>query len=148
MKNFLFIVLSILIFSACTNDKPIYTLSINRVDSVTVARQDSLIKSKSLADSLKYVIQFQNGVSDTSRTSLTAAYKTSQELANMIDDEAYKSSLYLDKLHDKNEQIQNAISKLDGKLKELDKIDSEVASSIKHKKQNADSKGVYAKIVE
>jgi hypothetical protein len=75
MKNFLFIVLSILIFSACTNDKPIYTLIVNRVDSVTVARQDSIIKSKSLADSLKYVIQFQNGVSDTSHTSLTAAYK-------------------------------------------------------------------------
>jgi hypothetical protein len=148
MKNFLFIVLSISIFSACTNDKPIYTLSVNKIDSVTVARQDSIIKSKSLADSLKYVIQFQNGVSDTSHTSLTAAYKTSQELANMIDDEAYKSSLYLEKLHDKNQQVQNAISKLDGKLRELNKIDSEVANSIKQKKQNAEGKGVYAKVVE
>jgi len=148
MKNFLFIVLSILIFSACTNDKPIYTLSVNKIDNATIARQDSIIKSKALADSLKYVIQFQNGVSDTSHTSLTAAYKTSQELANMIDDEAYKSSLYLEKLHDKNEQVQNAISKLDGKLRELNKIDSEVANSIKQKKQNAEGKGIYAKIVE
>jgi hypothetical protein len=148
MKNFLFIVLSILIFSACTNDKPTYTLSIDRVDNTTIARQDSIIKSKSLADSLKYVIQFQNGVSDTSHTSLTAAYKTSQELANMIDDEAYKSSLYLEKLHDKNMEMKNAISKLDGKLRELDKIDSEVANSIKHRKQNAEGKGVYAQFVE
>ena len=148
MKNFLFIVLSIFILSACNNDKPIYTLTVNKIDSTTLARQDSIIKSKSLADSLKYVIQFQNGVSDTSHTSLTAAYKTSQELANMIDDEAYKSSLYLDKLHDKNEQVQNAISKLDTRLRELDKINSEVATSLKRKKQDAESKGVYAKIVE
>lgn len=148
MRNFLFIVLSIFILSACNNEKPIYTLTVNRVDSVTIARQDSIIKSKSLADSLKYVIQFQNGVSDTSHTSLTAAYKTSQELANMIDDEAYKSSLYLDKLHDKNEQVQNAISKLDNRLRELDKINSEVATSLKRKKQDAESRGVYAKIVE
>ena len=148
MRNFLFIVLSIFILSACNNNKPIYTLTVNKIDSVTVARQDSIIKSKSLADSLKYVIQFQNGVSDTSHTSLTAAYKTSQELANMIDDEAYKSSLYLDKLHDKNQQVQNALSKLDTRLRELDKINSEVATSLKRKKQDAESKGVYAKAME
>lgn len=148
MRSFLFIVLSIFILSACNNEKPIYTLTVNRVDSITVAHQDSIIKSKSLADSLKYVIQFQNGVSDTSHTSLTAAYKTSQELANMIDDEAYKSSLYLDKLHDKNQQVQNAISKLDIRLNELNRVSADVANSLKRKKQDAESKGVYAKIVE
>lgn len=148
MRNFLFIVLSIFVLSACNNEKPIYTLTVSKIDSATLARQDSIIKSKYLADSLKYVIQYQNGVGDTSHTSLTAAYKTSQELANMIDDEAYKSSLYLGKLHDKNQQVQNAISKLDTRLRELDKINSEVATSLKRKKQDAESKGVYAKIVE
>ena len=148
MRNFLFIVLSIFILSACGGDSPKYELRVNKIDSGTIARQDSIIKSKSLADSLKYVIQYQNGVSDTSHTSLTAAYKTSQELANMIDDEAYKSSLYLDKLHDKNQQVQNAISKLDTRLRELDKINSEVAASINKKRQDAESKGVYAKALE
>lgn len=113
MKNLIFLGFSLfLTIIACTHQgKPITEIAqkdTQSIDSSFIANTPPPLDVQ-----LQYVAETQGGVFDTSHTSLQASAITGQEVANKLDEEAYKCSLLLQKLVKKQKTIERLLDTAD-----------------------------------
>jgi len=113
MKNLIFLGFSLfLTIIACTHQgKPISEIA--QKDRNNHAELAVQLEKKPKERVLQYVAETQGGVFDTSHTSLQASAITGQEVANKLDEEAYKCSLLLQKLVKKQKNIERLLDTAD-----------------------------------
>jgi len=113
MKALIILLFSVLFFSACKKEQ-----------SEIVVKQQAVLKEKPirtqpLGMQLEYVATHQNGVFDTSSTSIKAALVEQQMFAKMIEENTYQASLLQDRINQKVKKLKSLEIDIDSSINKL-----------------------------
>ena len=132
MKNLVILLFSLLIFSGCKKE-----------ENINMKPQFSTVKPKLdtiLGLDLKYVHQKQNGVFDTSSTSLKAALTEQQMFAEQISERTYQASLVQDRINEKLKRLQEIEVGIDSAIENTNKLNYLISQKVQKKHE------IYAKL--
>lgn len=130
MKNLVILLFSLLIFSGCKKEE-------------TVAMKPQIVTIKPKIDttlSLQYVQEHQNGVFDTSSTSLKAALMEQQMFAEQISENTYQASLVQDRINEKLKRLKQLEVGIDSAIDKTSKLQYLISQKVQKKQE------IYAKL--
>ena len=132
MKNLVILLFSLFIFLGCKKE-----------ETIAMKPQVSTIKPKIdtvLGLDLKYVHQKQNGVFDTSSTSLKAALTEQQMFAAQISENTYQASLVQDRINEKLKRLKQLEIGIDSAIEKTNKLNYLISQKVQKKHE------IYAKL--
>ena len=130
MKNLVILLFSLLIFSMCKKEE-------------TVAMKPQIVTIKPKIDttlSIQYVQEHQNGVFDTSSTSLKAALTEQQMFAEQISENTYQASLVQDRINEKLKRLKQLEVGIDSAIDKTSKLQYLISQKVQKKQE------IYAKL--
>jgi vacuolar-type H+-ATPase subunit I/STV1 len=113
-----------------------------KFDSIVVQNAEKLKDSEPshfVVDSndlvnFQYIQEVQQGVADTSHTSVGAAILTAAEIGNKLDELSYKASIRGVELNQKIKTVDNKTAELDQNIKDLNKLNKMYSDLIEQRK--------------
>lgn len=116
MKNLIILLFSIFLLAGCQKEQ----------DEVIVKKQAALKQDSNhlqpLGLQLKYVQEHQNGVFDTSSTSIKAALVEQQLFAKQVEENTYQASLLQDRVNQKVKKMQKLEAGIDSTIRRLEEF--------------------------
>jgi len=132
MKNLIILLFSLLILFGCKKEE---NLNMKSQVSTVNPKIDTI-----LGLDLKYVHQKQNGVFDTSSTSLKAALSEQQMFAEQISERTYQASLVQDRINEKLKRLQEIEVGIDSAIEKTNKLNYLISQKVQKKHE------IYAKL--
>lgn len=117
MKNLIILLFSLLLLAGCQKEQ-----------SSVIAKKQSLVKESPKqvqpehGFQFEYVQKMQNGVFDTSFTSLKTALTEQQIFAKQVEENTYQASLIQDRLNVKLKKLESLEAGIDSSIDKIEKL--------------------------